>query len=247
MAFHEGQHIRSSGWLGVWGRIETVRLRSTRPGSLLWTRNVNHRIGALIALLLRSTSVSPNWLSVAGFVVHVLGALYVSLMTAPVSTPDILLVLVIWQVAFGFDCADGQLARERRQSSSFGAWLDQVADFGSHVAVLAALGVFLARSSDLSSVSVTLMVAFVLGTNLLGLFATSQRNSLMANVPPINQGKSPWLAVAMQGRHLTDYGAFLFVASLLLVAPHALTVFLVILGTLTALSVVSQVVLNWSR
>jgi phosphatidylglycerophosphate synthase len=158
-----------------------------------------------------------------------------------------LLVLALWQLAFGCDCADGQLARERGQSSPFGAWLDQVADFGSHVAVFGSFAAFLARSVSVSLASTALLTAFVLGANLLGLFASSQRNSLMASVPAVDHGQSRLLALAMQARHLTDYGAFLLIASLLLLVPSLLAFFLLATGVLTTLLVISQATLHWSR
>lgn len=40
----------------------------------------------------------------------------------------ILLGVLVHQISFIFDCADGQLARFKQQFSSYGAWLDQTAD-----------------------------------------------------------------------------------------------------------------------
>jgi phosphatidylglycerophosphate synthase len=48
---------------------------------------------------------------------------------------------LLLQVAFTFDCVDGQLARYTRNFSAFGAWLDSVFDRGKEYLVYAGLAV----------------------------------------------------------------------------------------------------------
>src|SRR5699024_10779056 len=55
---------------------------------------------------------------------------------------------VALQLAFTFDCVDGQLARYTRQFSPFGAWLDAVFDRGKEYLAYAALAVGAAVGFD---------------------------------------------------------------------------------------------------
>ena len=51
-----------------------------------------------------------------------------------------LLALVGWQVAYAFDCADGQLARVTGQASAAGARLDILCDVAAQIALVTAVG-----------------------------------------------------------------------------------------------------------
>src|SRR5919201_3305806 len=55
---------------------------------------------------------------------------------------------VLLQVAFMFDCVDGQLARYTRTFSRFGAWLDSVFDRGKEYLVYAGLAIGSVRGFD---------------------------------------------------------------------------------------------------
>ena len=55
---------------------------------------------------------------------------------------------VLLQVAFTFDCVDGQLARYTRMFTKLGAWLDSVFDRGKEYAVFAGLAIGASRAGD---------------------------------------------------------------------------------------------------
>jgi phosphatidylglycerophosphate synthase len=55
---------------------------------------------------------------------------------------------VLLQVAFTFDCVDGQLARYTRTFSKLGAWLDSVFDRGKEYVVFAGLAIGASRVGD---------------------------------------------------------------------------------------------------
>jgi phosphatidylglycerophosphate synthase len=55
---------------------------------------------------------------------------------------------VLLQLAFTFDCVDGQLARYTRQFSKLGAWLDSVFDRTKEYVVFAGLGIGASRTGD---------------------------------------------------------------------------------------------------
>src|SRR5919202_6652282 len=76
--------------------------------------------------------VTPNTLTVVGFVFNVLTALVLA--SGHLSTGGVLLIL-----SGMFDMLDGALARITAQQSSFGAFLDSLLDRYSEAAVLLAL------------------------------------------------------------------------------------------------------------
>jgi len=229
----------------AWDQLEQLRRRTTRPGAPWWMHNVNERLGALIVLALRGTSVSPNSVTLLGLGLFLPTGWYLSTRSAA-GIGAVIVLMLWWQVAFSMDCADGMLARERGQASAFGAWLDQLVDFVAHLIVFGSLALFLVRALALPADQAVLLFAFVLGSNLLQLFASSQRVHIMGTAPALNDDRS-LLAILARGRQLSDYGALLFAAAFLVLAPRALLVLLVVFGTLCALTVLGQVLINWPR
>jgi phosphatidylglycerophosphate synthase len=251
---HElGHHAGLARW---WAEVDDYRRRHTRSGALVYTWNVNYRIGAWLARAVQHRRVTPNQLSLLGMAASVAGAVAAAIggwdRLEDVSPVQAVLVTVAWQLAYSLDCADGLLARARGTANPFGAWLDQCADFVSHVAVSTALVVVVARSIGASSPAMALTAGLVVGANLFMLFATSQYNSLLGPASTAgNGGSTPSLLtrrplrVAMGARHLTDYGAFLLLAGLLLPYPRALLAVLVIGAVAQIGATVGQVALNW--
>lgn len=229
----------------AWGRLEQLRRRTTRAGAPWWMHNVSERLGALIVLALRRSSISPNTVTVFGLALYLPTAWYLGTRSS-VGIGGVIALMLWWQLAFSMDCADGMLARERGQASAFGAWLDQLVDFASHFLVFGSLGVFLVRALALPADEAVMLVAFVLGANLLQVFASSQRVHIMGTAPALTNDRSV-LAILARGRQLSDYGALLFTAALLVFAPRALLVLLVVYGALCTLTVLGQVLINWPR
>lgn len=232
---------RSSGFFR---RVEAMRLRHTRPGALYWSYAVNYRIGALFAVILMPTRVSPSLVTVAGTILHAAGALYVLWIQSSASVVDVVVLVLIWQVAYSLDCADGLLARARNESSPFGAWLDQIADFIGHAFLFTALVVFISRALSISAPSSAALAGFIIAGSLLQLFASSQRSSIIGTAPATTSA-SIWLRAAALGRYLADYGAWLFAASILVLFPRALLIFLLLAATVAVATVLGQVAVNW--
>jgi phosphatidylglycerophosphate synthase len=226
---------------------DALRRRSERHPALFWSRRVNRRIGAIIALLLLRTSVTPNEVSIAGLVVNVLGAAFVLVAPTPAPVPVVLLVFLTWQLALSLDCADGQLARARGTSAPFGAWLDQILDFVTHTAVTGSLVLFAVRGLGLNSVEAATLATLTLSASLVGLFASAQRNALLGTLPAMDARAHARIRLLLLGRHLTDYGAFLAVWSIGLAWPPLLLASLVLAAILFAASVIAQVTVNWPR
>ena len=230
---------------GFLARAREFRRRYQGPAGLFWIRRVNHPAGAMLALPLMPTSVSPNAVTVAGLVVHLLGALVVAVAAPPASALAVLAVVIIWQLAFSLDCADGQLARARGQASAFGAWFDQLVDVVSHAAVYTSLSLYLVRAFDPDAAAAVLLACIVVSLSLLQTFSTWQRAELIGREPPVGQQPTPKLLALYAARHLLDYGWFLFAASVLLLWPPGLFAFLVFSALLQGLYVAAQILLSW--
>ncbi|MFZ0667536.1 MAG: CDP-alcohol phosphatidyltransferase family protein [Acidimicrobiales bacterium] len=193
------------------------------------------------------TRITPNAVTLMGLLVHLAVAGYVVTLRAPVSGISVAIVLVGWQLAFALDCTDGQLARERGVASPFGAWLDQLADYIAHVAVYLSLGLFLVRSLQLEATMSAVLVCVISAANVFQLFASAERNVLMGTGGGIHLETKGWVRALGAVRHFSDYGAILLIASVLLLLPKGLLVFVIATGVLAVGTVVGQVGYNWAR
>src|SRR5262249_58734090 len=94
-------------------------------------------------MLLR-TSLSPNAVTLAGTALGVAGGL---LLARP-GLAAVLGAIALLEAGAILDCSDGELARLRFAESRTGHWLDVVGDTLVHVAVLAGIGLRIARAGD---------------------------------------------------------------------------------------------------
>ena len=225
-------------------RADSMRRRTDQSPGLLWSRNVNRRVGALITLALLPTRITPNMVTIASLAFHLLGAAIVLIAPTPATPALFLGVFLIWQFAFALDCTDGQLARVRGITSPFGAWLDQVLDHVAHTAVIGALVVFVVRGLGLPAAESAALGALAVGCNLIS-FAAAQRNALLGSTPAVDPERNLWLAKLIHTRQLTDHGLFLALASIGLLSPSLLLLVVGFFSVATAGVVLGQVALNW--
>lgn len=226
---------------------EALRKRSQRHQALFWSRRVNRRIGAAIALALLKTRVTPNQVSIAGLIANLSGAVLVLLAPTPAPLGTAVIVFLLWQLGLSLDNADGQLARARGTAAPFGAWFDQILDFITHTAVTGSLVIFGVRAVGLGAVDAAAIASLAIAGNLIGLFASAQRNALMGTRPAIDPSAHPTYRLLLLGRHLLDYGAFLAVWSVALLWPPLLLPALAVAALLVIAAVIAQVAINWPR
>lgn len=224
-----------------------LRASSERGRAMLWSRHVNRPVGAWIAYALLRTRVTPNMVSVAGCLIHLLGALVVVTSPVPVSPAVAVVAFASWELALALDNADGLLARARDTASPFGAWFDQILDFVNHTAVIAALVAVAAQAVPLSAPQAAILGTLALAGNLVLLFASAQRNALLGTQPALGNDQMARLRPLLVLRNLTDYGAFIAAASLGLLWPPLLIVALVVSSAMSAGLVAVQVAINWPR
>lgn len=128
-------------------------LLSTRfdtPGNAAFTRFVSQRLGALIAAVAFVLRLTPNAVTVLGLLLAVAGCYGF----AVAGTIEQLVVAgLLWQIAFAFDCADGQLARATKRQSAFGGWLDVACDHVRNAAMAFAILHVLLRDASLPALA----------------------------------------------------------------------------------------------
>jgi archaetidylinositol phosphate synthase len=103
--------------------FEEINRCAKRPTDI-WTNYLYYTFSLRLVYLIRKTRITPNMLTMTALVLVLIGsALYATGLRS-----DIIWGLILIQISYVFDCADGQLARYRKQYSPIGGWLDQTAD-----------------------------------------------------------------------------------------------------------------------
>lgn len=112
-----------------------------------YTRVVNRRLGRGLAAFSAVAGLGPHALTLLSALASTLGAGL--LMAVPPRPVTAVVVVLLLQLGFALDSADGQLARRLGRTSGAGEWLDHVVDAGRILFVHGAVGVALLRHSDL--------------------------------------------------------------------------------------------------
>jgi phosphatidylglycerophosphate synthase len=121
----------------TWPQFRELRFSA---GGYPLTRHVSQRLGAALAYGGMRLGTSAAALTLSGLALNVAASATYAL--APPGMASWLAALLLLQLAYGFDCADGQLARATQRASAFGAWLDLACDYVR--CTLLAFGVLLA-------------------------------------------------------------------------------------------------------
>ena len=118
---------------------------ATNRGGGLYSEAVSQRIGAAIALAGHRLGLAPTVLTLLNLVLGLAASVTVVALAPRAAAGSVpawavgLLALVAWQVAYAFDCADGQLARVTGKASPTGARLDILCDVAAQIGLVAAL------------------------------------------------------------------------------------------------------------
>jgi CDP-diacylglycerol--glycerol-3-phosphate 3-phosphatidyltransferase len=128
-----------------------------KPGEqsklIMWLRESSRDILEAIARVLQATHISPNMLTVIGFVV----ALGVA---AVLASGQLLLGGILMILAAVFDAFDGTLARVANRTSRFGAFLDSTLDRYSESVIFLGLLVYYLQA-DIHTEAILVVVALV--------------------------------------------------------------------------------------
>jgi phosphatidylglycerophosphate synthase len=132
----------------VMGSATGPRLRdflALNRGGGLYSEAVSQPFGAAIALTAARMGLTPTALTLINLGLALSASIMVVVLAPSMASGTVpawavgLGALVAWQVAYAFDCADGQLARATGQASASGARLDVLCDVAAHIALVTAL------------------------------------------------------------------------------------------------------------
>ncbi len=131
----------------------------------------NRRLSTLFTRLLIKTPITPNQVTWLSFLILLPG---VYLLSTGERGPLIVAGILI-QLSFTLDCCDGEIARLRGRSSSFGAWLDGGLDRVAEVLLFTALGQALYHQTGQHTVWIYTFLAFaaLFMTHIITLMTTT--------------------------------------------------------------------------
>jgi phosphatidylglycerophosphate synthase len=199
-------------------------------GGGLFSEQISQRIGARIAVRAHRHRLTPTVLTVFNLGLGCLTSFVVIAAAGPVAESSVwaapigLLALIGWQLAYAFDCSDGQLARVTGQTSTAGGRLDVLCDVAVQSALVAALAATAkAQEPDtpawlLAAFAATWMVNLVTSVMQTGEQAASM----------VTSRSLPVRAVKL----VRDYGAVVALAGVVLTVAPQWTVWFVALFTL---------------
>jgi phosphatidylglycerophosphate synthase len=183
-------------------------------GGGLYSEALSQRLGSVLAYLANRAGLSPAALTLTNLVIGVGASAAVTALAPSAAAGAVpgwllgLIALVAWQVAYAFDCADGQLARVTVRSSAAGARLDVLCDVAAQIGLVTALA--------------AVAVAYRPGTPawLAAAFAGTWMVNLVTSV--LQSGPNPASMVPSRSalvrtvKLVRDYGAVILAAGLLL-------------------------------
>lgn len=200
--------------------------RFDAPGQAWLTAHLSQPMGRGVAALAWCLGMTPNAVTLSGLGLSLLGCL--AFMQPHLG--GVILAAALWQLAFGFDCADGQLARASGRSSRFGAWLDIACDHVRQTALSLAVLWVLLRDFDVAAYLAVLMF-LAAQTNFLHVVAAIGQSR-----PPAHDLRGGGMEIWRRGMvNMLDTPVLLLVLPLLAGWPEALLVFVVIYGGLLSL------------
>lgn len=134
--------------------------RAQKPGAGVpwYMRVVNRRLGRLIASLAAQGPFTPNHVTAASFG-SFLGAAALLVLVEPGVVMAVVAVVLL-QLGFAFDSADGQLARLQGGGSPAGEWLDHVVDSARHLLFHLAVLIGMYRFTDVDELVLLIPLAF---------------------------------------------------------------------------------------
>ncbi len=145
-------------------RHAAAEFRARHRGGGLFTETVNQRVGSWCAVAAERAGQPPTTLTLGNLILGVGTSVAVVLLAGPMRdgrVPALLVglaALVLWQLAYSMDCADGQLARVTGQGSPAGARIDVLCDIAIQISLVAAVATV--AHAYRPAVSVWLVAAF---------------------------------------------------------------------------------------
>lgn len=150
---------------GLGAQLKAVYLSSRKKRDITWNTYVARPAAAVLVYFLAKTPITPNQVSMLGALVFLATPAALIFWRSPLG---LIVAALVLQLAYIFDCADGQLARLTGMTSPVGAFLDFLIDEVKALLLVAACGVRLWLIHD----DLRWLIASLLGVILVSV-ATS--------------------------------------------------------------------------
>jgi phosphatidylglycerophosphate synthase len=199
-------------------------------GGGLFSEAVSQRIGARMAVAAHKRGLAPSVLTVFNLGLGCLVSFVVIATAGPVADGEIwswpigLVALAGWQLAYAFDCSDGQLARVTGQTSAAGARLDVLCDVAVQISLVSAVAA--TAMSQVPDTPAWLLAAFA-GTWMVNL-VTSVMQSGDKAASMVSSRSIPVRVIKL----VRDYGAVIALAGAVLTIAPQWTIWFIGLFTL---------------
>jgi len=191
-----------------------AEFRARHRGGGLFTETVNQRIGSYLAVAGDRLKLAPTVLTLVNLLLGLAGSMLVIMWPKPAVG---LAALLLWQLAYSFDCADGQLARVTGQTSAAGARVDVLCDVALQIALVTAV------SAAASGEAPAWLIAAFAGTWMVNL-VTSVLQQGSAGASLISSSSLPVRLVKL----IRDYGAVITVIGIVLAVEPAWSFWLLV-------------------
>ena len=210
-------------------------------GGGLFSEAISQRVGARIAVAAQRRRLVPTVLTVINLGLGCLVSFVVVALAGPVAAGRIwawpvgLLALTGWQLAYAFDCSDGQLARVTGQASSAGGRLDVLCDVAVQISLVAGLAA--TAKAQVPDTPAWLLAAFA-GTWMVNLVTSvMQTGDRAASI--VASRSLPVRVVKL----VRDYGFVIALAgAVLLIAPQWAVWFVALFTLINAAFLAASVV-----
>ena len=215
---HDGERSRSAVPPTV-AECYSAATQARSSGSF-YSRTVSNRLGSVVGAVGMRLGIHPTYLTLVNLVLGIGGSVAVMAGRSPDRTAPLLVAgVVLWQVAYIFDCADGQVARATGKTSSYGEFVDVFVDVAVQISVVAAVSSVMLSRHEIPALLVVLFVSawssnlnFV--NNFLGRLHNQASHSLIGEYSGL---------VSVMVETLRDYGFVIFVlGAWLLASPSTL-------------------------
>lgn len=134
--------------------------RQARGGGFLYTQTVSDRLGTVVAATGMRLGAHPTYLTLVNLVLGIGGSVAVMAGRSPDQTAPLLVAgVVLWQAAYIFDCADGQLARATGKTSAYGGSVDVLVDVAVQISVVVAVSSVILSRHEIPGLFVVLFAS----------------------------------------------------------------------------------------
>ena len=178
---------------------------SRHRGGGLFTETVNQRIASYLCVGAWRLGLAPTTLTLTNLGLGLVASTAVIVLSGPMAAGDVpawlvgVCVLLLWQLAYSLDCADGQLARVTGRASPMGGRVDVLADVATQIARVAAIS---SVADSYRPATPTWLVAAFAGTWMVNLVTSVLQQGAAAGSLVTSSS-----SVVRLAKLIRDYGA----------------------------------------